>query len=90
MVCKDKNILEKIATSQLPFLLPQAASLQKATGLFANRSRPRNDVSAEYFRFGIYLCCQTKHLELLTNIFSIFSKKENRFSTNIPKFVRIG
>ena len=27
-----------------PFLLPQAASLQKATGLFADRSRPRNDV----------------------------------------------
>jgi len=27
-----------------PFLLPQAASLQKPTGLFAHRSRPRNDV----------------------------------------------
>lgn len=28
-------------------LLPQAASLQKPTGLFADRSRPRNDVSAK-------------------------------------------
>ena len=26
-----------------PFQLPQAASLQKPTGLFAHRSRPRND-----------------------------------------------
>ena len=51
---------EKIATSLRPVPATAGCSLQKSTGLFAHRSRPRNDSCEELLVMtvvGSYLLC---------------------------------